>query len=409
MERRLYRLKAAQIPRLTRGFYHDGGGLYLIVGRGAARSWIFRFRRDGKLRDHGLGPALSVSLALARQKAAECRTALQTGNNPVEIRQTKRLERVAAAAKRVTFEDAAERCISALAPAWRDPKQERQWRQSLSDYVLPTLGKLPVQAVDTGLVLQVLEPIWLTKTETATRVRGRIEQMLDYAKTRKWFTGENPARWKGHLATTLAKPGKVRKRKPRVALPFAELPAFMTRLRQHEAIPARALDFAILTALRTDEVREARKVEIDRAARRWTVPAERMKGGKEHRVPLSDAAMRIVDAMFALDAGEYLFPGRDGASRPFGPGEMRRVVAKLGDKVDVHGFRSAFRTWAGEETHHAREVCEVAIAHKVGGDTELAYQRGDLFEKRRVLMEDWARYCAGGAVVLPLQPIAAVR
>jgi integrase len=401
MDRRLYRLKAAQIPRLPPGFYHDGGGLYLIVGKGTARSWIFRFRRDGKLRDHGLGPALSVSLQLARQKAAECRIALQIGNNPVEIRQTKRLERVAAAAKRVTFEQVAERCVAALAPAWRDPKQERQWRQSLAAYVLPTLGKMPVQAVDTALVLQVLEPIWLTKTETATRVRGRIEQIIDYARTRKWYVGENPARWKGHLATTLAKPGKVRKRKPRVALPFAELPAFMTALRQQEAIPARALDFAILTALRTDEVREARKVEIDRAARCWTIPAERMKGDAEHRVPLSDAAMAIVEAMFALDAGEYLFPGRDGGRRPFGPAEMRRVVAKLGAAVDVHGFRAAFRTWAADETHHAREVCEVALAHKVGDDTENAYQRGDLFEKRRALMEDWARYCAGGGEVVP--------
>jgi integrase len=406
MARRLGRLTASQIAKLPPGRHHDGGGLYLVVGKGSGRSWIFRFRRDGKLRDYGLGPVTSVTLMAARQRAFECRGALYAGINPIEKRHNGRLERVRAAAKRMTFATAAELCIADLAPSWRDPRNERQWRQSLTDYAFPILGEQPVAAIDTELVLSVLRPIWQTKYTTATRVRGRIEAVLDWAETNNKRTGDNPAGFE-RIAKALRKPAAV-KRVPRAALPYAELPGFMAELRRVEGVPAAALDFAILTALRTDEVREARKAEIDRVGRCWTVPGERMKAGKEHKVPLSDAALRIVDKMLAIDDGEYLFPGQR-PGRPFGPAEMRRVVEKLGAAVDVHGFRAAFRTWAGDETHHAREVCEVALAHKVGNDVENAYQRGDLFEKRRALMEDWARYCDGGAIVLPFQPLAAVR
>jgi integrase len=400
MARRLGQLKAGEITRLGPGRYHDGGGLYLVVGKGVARSWIFRFRRDGKLHDYGLGPVHSVGLAAARQRAFECRAALYAGNNPLELRQAKRIERVLAVAKAVTFESAAEQMIAAKVAGWRDPRQESQWRQSLTDYAYPVLGKLPVMAVDTAHVMRVLEPIWQTKPETASRVRGRIESVLDWARSRGFRQGENPARWRGHLENLLAPRRKVRRVVNHPALPYLELGGLMTELRRQQGSPARALEFAILTAARTGEVLGAKWSELDLEARSWTVPAERMKAGKMHRVPLSDAALQVLEAMAAIRVDEYVFPGRNGA---LGPQALRRVMAILGPAdISVHGFRATFRTWAGDETHHAREVCEVALAHKVGDDSENAYQRGVLFEKRRALMADWAAWCAGGAVVVPL-------
>jgi integrase len=396
-------LTASQIAKLAPGRHHDGGGLYLVVGKSSGRSWIFRFRRDGKLRDHGLGPLHSVTLAAARQRAFECRAALYAGSNPIEKRQAARLERVIAAAKRVTFEAAAEHCIAAKAAGWRGRKHEQAWRQSLSDYAYPVLGKLPVAAIDTELVMRVLTPIWQSNTETASRLRNRIEIVLDWATTKTFRTGDNPARWRGHLENLLAAPKTLKQRKPRVALPFAEVAGFMTSLRQQQSIPARALEFAILTATRSDEVRLARWCELDLAERAWLIPGERMKAGKEHRVALSDAALELLAAL--PRCGDYVFPGRDRA-RPFGPAEMRRAVEKAGAAVDVHGFRSTFRDWASEMTTHPREVAEIALAHKVGNDVELAYRRGDLFEKRRALMADWATWCAGGAVVLPFPTLA---
>jgi integrase len=387
MARRLGRLKAAEITKLGPGRYHDGGGLYLAVGKGEARSWIFRFRRDGKLHDYGLGPVHSVCLSAARQRAFECRAALYAGNNPVEMRQTRRLERVLAVAKAITFEKAAEQYIAAHAARWRGARQEAQWRQTLTAFAFPVIGKLPVLAIDTALVLRVLEPIWQTKPETASRVRGRIEAILDWATSRGLRQGENPARWKGHLENLLPQPSKVRRVEHHPALPYAEISAFMTDLRRQEGVAARALEFLILTAARTDEVRRARWSEIDLAERVWTVPAERMKGGKEHRVPLSDAAFRVIEAMAVIRVNERVFPGRNG---PLGHMAMLRVLASLGrTDVSVHGFRSTFRDWTAETTAYPREVAEMALAHSIGNQAEAAYRRGDLFEKRRALMQDW--------------------
>jgi integrase len=388
MARRLGRLKAAEITKFGPGRYHDGGGLYLCVGKGEARSWIFRFRRDGKLHDYGLGPVHSVCLSAARQRAFECRAALYAGNNPVELRQTARLERIVAVARAVSFEKAAEQYVAAHAAGWRGARQEQQWRQSLISYAFPLLGKLPVMAIDTALVLRVLEPIWQTKTETATRVRTRIEAVLDWAASRGLRQGENPARWKGHLENLLPRASKVRRVEHHPALPYAKIPAFMAELRAREGSAARALEFLILTAARTDEVRLARWSEIDLAGRVWTVAAERMKGRKEHRVPLSDAALQALDTTAAVRIGEYVFPGRNG---PLGHNAMLRVLATLGHtEVDVHGFRSTFRDWTAETTAYPREVAEMALAHTVGNHAEAAYRRGDLFEKRRALMQDWA-------------------
>jgi integrase len=400
MARRLGRLKAAEITRLGEGRYHDGGGLYLFVGKGSARSWIFRFRRDGKLHHYGLGPVHSVGLAAARQKAFDCRAALYAGNNPVETRQAKRIERVLAAAKAMTFENAAEQYIAAQAPGWRGSRQEQQWRQTLANYAFPILGPLPVMAIDKTLVLQVLEPIWQTKTETASRLRNRIEAILDWATARDLRQGENPARWKGHLEKLLAPRSKVQRVEHHPALPYAEIGSFMVQLRQQEGPAPRALEMLILTASRTSEVLKARWPEINLVERVWTRPAEHMKAKKEHRVPLSDAAMTILAAMAEVRVDDHVFPGRNGA---LGHNAMLRVLAALGCRdVDVHGFRSTFRDWAAETTLYPREVAEMALAHTIGNQAEAAYRRGDLFEKRRALMRDWAQRCAGGAVVLPL-------
>jgi integrase len=377
-----------------------------VVGKGAARSWIFRFRRDGKLHDFGLGPVHSVGLAAARQRAFECRAALYAGNNPVEMRQAKRLERVLAAAKAMTFENAAEQYIAAHATSWRDRRQEQQWRQSLTDYAFPIIGALPVLAVDTALVMRVLEPIWQTKAETASRVRGRIEAVLDWAGARGFRQGENPARWRGHLENLLPPRRKVRQVVSHPALPYPEISALIAELRLQQGLLAAALEFAILTAARTGEVLGAQWGELDLAARVWTVPAERMKGGKVHRVPLSDAAMRVIEAMQAIHVDDYVFPGRDGA---LGPQALRRVLASLGrDDISVHGFRSTFRDWSAEATAYPREVAEMALAHTISSQVEAAYRRGDLFEKRAAMMQDWAAWCAGGAVVLPFPARARV-
>jgi len=297
----------------------------------------------------------------------------------------------------MTFAAAAEQCIAGAAAGWRDPRQERQWRQSLTDYVLPTLGKLPVQAVDTALVLQVLEPIWQSKTETASRIRGRIEKILDWATARHLRQGDNPARWRGHLENLLVEPAKLKRVEHHVALPFAEAAAFMARLRAAEGPAARALEFLILSATRTKETLGARWSEINFAERSWTIPAERMKGGKEHRVALCAAALQLLEIGQATAVNDFVFPGRNGA---LGPMALRRVLTTLGADVDVHGFRSTFRDWASEMTAHPREVADLALAHTVGRDVEKAYRRGDVFEKRRALMEDWATWCAGGAKVL---------
>jgi integrase len=393
MARRLGRLKAAQIGQLGPGRYHDGGGLYLVVGAGLARSWIFRFRREGKAHDYGLGPVHAVNLAAARQRAFECRAALYAGTNPVETRRAKRLRRVLAAAKAVTFATAADRFIAAHETGW-NVRQAPQWRASLRDYAFPILGTLPVMAIDTGLVMQVLEPIWKTRPETASRVRGRIESILDWATTREYRQGENPARWRGHLENLLPKRSKIAPVEHHAALPYGEIGIFMTALRQQEGVAARALEFLILTATRSGEVLGARWGEINIADRAWTIPASRMKAGKEHRVPLSDAAIAIVEAVAELRQGEFVFPG-DSRAGGVGDKALRRALAAVRAKLSVHGFRSTFRSWAAERTDYPREAAEMALAHNVGSAVEQAYQRGDMIEKRRGLMQAWAQHCAG--------------
>jgi len=394
MARTLGRLKDVTVRRrtLAAGYYADGGGLYLRVSASGSKSWVFRYERDARRRELGLGATHAVTLAAARERAAECRALLAEGKDPFHER------RAARAAERgvVTFGEAADRYIAAYAPGWRNAKHAAQWTSTLATYAAPVLGTLPVAAVDTGAVMRVLEPLWQEKTETASRLRGRIESVLDYATARGWRTGENPARWRGHMQKLLPARAKVQRVEHHPALPYADMPAFMAGLRKQEGTAALALRFCILTAARTGEVTGARWPEI--VDNLWIIPASRIKAGREHRVPLSPAAMAILTEMQPLAAGgdAHVFPGgkpKAGLSNA----AMSAVLDRMGrDGITVHGFRSTFRDWAAECTSFPNEVVEMALAHVVKDRTEAAYRRGDLLEKRAKLMQAWAAYCTGG-------------
>jgi integrase len=409
MARVIGKLTALDVKRAKkRGYYGDGGGLYLAVGRTGAKSWIFRYRKAGKLHDMGLGPLHTIRLADAREKARECRRLRLEGQDPIEIRRAKRLEEGLDAAKAMTFRQCAERYIAAHEAGWRNPKHAAQWPSTLATYVNPIFGSLPVQAIDVGLVMKALEPIWSTKPETAGRVRGRIESVLDWATTRGYRRGENPARWRGHLENLLPKKSKLRRVEHHAALPYVDLADFMVGLRQQDGISARALEFAILTAARTGEVLGARWSEIDFKARLWTILGSRMKAGKEHRVPLPDAALAVLEDMQDLREGDFIFPGGR-ARRPLSNMAFLMLLRRMGrGHLTAHGFRSTFSDWCSERTIFPAEVREMALAHAVGDKVEAAYRRGDLFEKRVDLMRAWASFATtapGGNVV----PIAAAR
>ena len=385
-------LTARQVQTKGPGLYADGGGLYLRVTPTEARMWLYRFQMHGRRRDMGLGPTDLYSLAEARQKALEARKLVAEGVDPIEARQAKRSAAAVDASKGMTFRACAEAYINAHRSGWRNPKHAAQWPATLDAYAYPHFGSLPVQAVDVGLVLKAIEPIWTVKPETASRVRGRIEIVLDWATARGYRQGENPARWRGHLENLLPPRSKVRRVEHYAALPYAEVAAFVADLRQQEGVGARALEFAILTAARTGEVIGARWGEINIAERLWTVPADRMKAGKEHRAPLSDAAMAIVEKMAAIRQGDHLFPGGK-AERPISNMAMLMLLRRMGrDDLTAHGFRSTFRDWAAECTNFPAEVAEMALAHTVGDKLEAAYRRGDLFQKRREIMAAWANF-----------------
>lgn len=395
MAQTIERLSALKVSRVTKpGMYADGGGLYLQVTSGAAKSWIFRYKMAGKSREMGLGSLSAVSLADARQRAAECRSLRQAGIDPIEDRESERTRKALEAARAVTFAEAVAGYLEAMEPKWHNAKHAAQWKSTLRIYAEPIIGGLPVHEIDTGLILKVLEPIWATKTETASRLRGRIESILDWAKAHKYRDGENPARWKGNLKHLLPAKGQIAPVEHHAALPYAELPKFMGELRRQEGVGALALEFAILTAGRTGEVIGLRWSEIDFAEKVWTVPAARMKAGREHRVPLSARAVQILTELQQSKISDFGFPGRKrskGLSNMALVAVLRRMKR---DEITVHGLRSTFRDWAAEQTNFPRELAEVALAHRVGDDTERAYQRGDLLAKRRQLMTAWESYCA---------------
>jgi len=391
--RQLNRLTAKAVSNKQKpGLYCDGGGLYLQVAQSGSKSWIFRYRSPltQKLRDMGLGAVHSVGLAEARDKAATQRSFILSGMDPIEVREGENRKRALEAAKAITFSQCAASYIESHRPGWRNEKHGDQWENTIKTYCEPVIGSLPVQDVDTGLVLKILEPIWASKPETASRLRGRIENIIDWATARGYRSGENPARWKGNLKQllpTLAKKDRVEHHK---AMPFSEVGEFVRKLREMSGVAARCLEFTILTTARTSEAVEGKPEEFDLANATWTVPASRMKAKKEHRVPLSPRAVEIVREMLDLK-GNYLFPGAK-QGKPMSNMAMLKLLERMGLDVTTHGFRSSFRDWAAERTHFPHEVCEMALAHTIQNAAEASYRRGDLFEKRRKLMDAWAEF-----------------
>jgi integrase len=404
MPRTLNRLSPLKVQKLKRrGLHADGGGLYLRVSESGTKAWMFRFGENGKLRDMGLGPLHTISLPRARELARECRELRLQGIDPIAHRKAALAARKASDAKAATFRQCADAYIANHEGAWRSAAHRQQWTNTLAQYVDPVLGDLPIAAIDTVIVLKVVEPLWKSKTETGARVRGRIEAVLDWAKARGFRGGDNPARWRGHLDHLLPARRKLAKVEHHAALPYAEIGTFMAALRQETGVAARCLEFIVLTGARLGEATNAEWSEIDLPNRIWTVPPSRMKSFKEHRAPLSDAALTVLDEMQSIRHSDYIFPGgRKG--RPLGKHPAVRL-AKLasGRDVTVHGFRSTFRDWAAERTNFPREIAEMALAHSVGNSVEAAYRRSDLFDKRRKLMDAWAEFCArpvtAGAVV----------
>jgi integrase len=392
--RRINKLPAVSLTKAMRpGMHSDGGGLYLQVSDSGAKSWIFRYSLNGKTHYHGLGPLQTISLAQAREKAKECRHLRLDGIDPIAARKVKLEEQRLIDAKAVSFADCAKLYIASHKAGWRNEKHAAQWPSTLETYVYPVFGALSVQAIDVGLVMRAVEPIWTMKPETASRVRGRIEAVLNWATARGYRQGENPARWRGHLENLLPKKTKVRQVEHHAALPYAELPSFMTNLREQEGIAARALEFAILTVGRRSEVVGAQWSEIDLDARLWAIPTTRMKAHREHRVPLSAPAAAILEAFASGRRGAFVFHG-DTSRRPISNLVMLRLLKRLGrSDLTVHGFRSTFSDWCSECTHFPSEVREMALAHAVGSKVEAAYRRGDLFQKRRELMDEWAKHC----------------
>jgi integrase len=405
---------AVERARKTPGMHADGGGLYLQVTANGA-SWVYRFMLNGRAREMGLGPLSLFGLQDARTKALDARRRRHSGVDPIEARKAERGACRLMEAKAITFRECADGYIKAHRAGWRNAKHAGQWEATLATYADPIIGALPVQAIDTPVVMKVFEQpirsgsdrskrsvsnLWHAKPETASRLRGRIESILDWAKVRGYREGENPARWRGHLDKLLPARAKVRKVKHHAALPYNELADFMATLQEQEGVAARALETTILTAARTGEVVGARWGEIRLAEKLWVIPGDRMKAGKEHRVPLSDRVLEILAEMKTLrpegqeKREDFVFPGRK-LGQPLSNMAMDMLLRRMARDVTVHGFRSTFRDWAAERTSFPSEVAEMALAHTISSKVEQAYRRGDMFERRRRMMAAWATFCAG--------------
>jgi integrase len=410
MAKRINRLTPADVTKLSkRGRYHDGNGLYLQVSAYGSKSWIYRYTIGGQVRYFGLGSLQAFTLSEARQRTRVARQLVADGIDPVEQKAAKRAQRRAEAAKAVTFQQAAERCIASHKAGW-SAVHARQWESSLANDAFPLIGGLDVAAIDTSLVLKVIEPLWREKTVSADRLRSRIEAVLDWARSRGLRSGENPARWRGHLDTVLPAVRKVAKREHFAAMAYGELPKFMAQLRERDEMAARALELTILTAVRTTETRAAVWSELDLDGGLWVIPAGRMKAGKEHRVPLPEQALKLLkDLRKGTTGGGFVFPGSHG-NKAMGQNTMQQLLLRMvGEKsVTVHGFRSGFADWASEQTDTPREIVEATLAHSVGSAVEQAYRRTDALAKRRKLMESWSRFLSGedaDAKVIPMIPL----
>ena len=426
MARKTKELSALEVGRIKlEGYHHVGGvaGLVLQVTKSGTKSWLMRVLVGGKRREIGLGGYPDVTLAGAREKGREMREKIAQGIDPVAERQAARNALAAAVASAMTFQQAAEKYIATNESGWKSSKHAAQWASTLTTYAYPKIGKLPVSAIETAHVVGIIEPMWAERTETASRLRGRIENILDWATVRGYRKGENPARWRGHLDKMLPARSKVQKVAHHPALDYRQISAFMKALRTVEGMGARALEFAILTAARSGEVRGATWQEIDRDAQAWVVPAERMKAAREHVIPLSDAALALLDGLPRLAGCELIFPSTTNAvlSDMTLTAVIRRMdetdrkvggsgwTDRSGNVITAHGFRSTFRDWAGETTAFPREVIEHALAHRIADKAEAAYQRGTLLDKRRRLMGEWAKTCQqveSSAEVIPISAVA---
>lgn len=392
--RSVNKLSAKAVENLKKpGLHSDGLGLYLQVAPGGSKSWLFRFMKNGRARKMGLGPVHTVTLAMAREKATEARRKLLDDVDPIEQRKSVRQAKHLDTARSVTFKEAAAKYIAAHRAGWKSAKHGSQWGATLDAYVYPVFGHLPVGDIDVTLVLKAIEPIWTEKPETAGRVRGRIENILDWARARGYRDGENPARWRGHLDHLLPARSKVAKVKHHAALPYAQMGDFMQDLRKAEGVGAKALEFAILTACRTGETVGARWSEIDLDAKMWIIPRERMKAGREHRLPLSDRALAILEAVPREAGNDHVFIG-DRKERGLSTMALLMTLRRMKrPDLTVHGFRSTFRDWAAEQTAYPNELVEMALAHVITNKAEAAYRRGDMLDRRRRLMQEWAKFC----------------
>lgn len=391
------------IKNAPEGVHSDGGGLYLQVTRAGAKSWLFRYQLKGRRREMGLGSFRDLSVTKARARAEELKERTRKGIDPLEEAKAAREAKAAEQAreqqeieqKATTFRVVAEAYISSHRDGWRNAKHAGQWGATLRTYAFPVIGDLPVSEITTNNVLDVLRPIWTTKPETASRVRSRIELVISYAKARDWFEGQNPAVWRGHLSALLPAPSKVRRVRHFSALPWEDVASFMSTLVACPGVSARALEFAILTAARSGEVRGARWSELDLENGIWTIPPERMKAGRQHRSPLSDRALVLLREMPRFQGEDFVFPGSR-RNNPLSDMSLSAVLKRMGRKdITVHGFRSTFRDWAAEVSLHHPNIVEAALAHVVANKVEAAYRRGDLLEKRRLLMQEWSDWCSG--------------
>lgn len=418
MVRQLSTLTAIQVTKLTKpGLYGDGGGLTLQITKAGVKSWLFRFMREGKAYGMGLGPTHTFSLAEARQKALAARKLLAEGLNPLTEKKEKLLAAALVRARMMSFDQCSKAYIEAHKSSWKNAKHLDQWTNTLATYASPVFGQLPVAEVDTAFVVKCLAPIWQTKTETASRLRGRIESVLGWAATSGYRTGENPARWKGHLENLLANISKTSRTKNHPSLPWQRIGDFMAALKAREGNASRATAFTILTACRSGEVRGAQWTEFDFNEKVWTIPAKRMKAHREHQVPLSDAALAVLASM--PQSAEFVFPGTKGqilsdmsltaVIRRMNGEESKPVwVDTAGEGITVHGFRATFRMWTAETTAYPREVAEHALAHKLPDAVERAYQRGTQFLKRQSLMAEWGAYCTAAKTESAGDPIHTV-
>ncbi len=385
-------LTVKRVERLTKpGRYGDGHGLYLRIGPTGHKTWVLRWERNGRERMMGLGALHTFNLDEARERARQARQQLADGIDPIEAKKASMTAQAIEAAKAVTFADAALRYHEAHSARWTNPKHRAQFLSTLKQYAFPVFGTVPVASIDMPLVLKALEPIWRTIPESASRIRGRIESVLDFATVRGWRTGDNPARWSGWLSHALPSPNTLKTGAHHAAMAFDEVPAFLAALAQREGIAARALEMTILTASRTSEITGARWSEFNLKAAVWTIPGERMKAKKPHRVPLSEPVLTVLREL--PREAQYVFPGSK-AKEPLSNMAMAAVLKRMGrNDVTVHGFRSSFRDWVAERTATPNIIAEAALAHTVADKVEAAYRRGDLLTKRAKLMNDWAAFC----------------